>query len=567
MLKSTTGTSRQLRWHPLLWLIYVVALVASATIVFPVGRMLLGIFVSRHGVDFSGLSEAAVLPGIGTTLVNTAIVVAVSVTIALIVGTVFAWLNERTDARLGWVAGVLPVVPLLAPPITIAIGWVFMLSPRVGFLNVAIRWILGIDNGAGPFNIFSWYGLIGLYAVELIPVVYLVVSAALRNMDPMLEQASRMYGAGPFKTFMRVTIPSIRGALASAAWLATTVALALFSAPSIVGRSAGIDVLTARIVRLLTAQYPPRTDVAVVLGGFILLIIAIGWVIQRRIVASGRYSVIGGKSSNDSKVRLGIWRLPSRICMITFLAGAVFLPITGLLLVSLQPFWTPHITLGNLSLHAYWSALAGYGPTGLALWNSVRLATVCATTVIFVAFCVTSLGHWLQPGKVASAFDGILKLPAGFSHVIVAISVLLVFFAEPFNLSGTLLILGIAYVTIYMPQGSIAANSAIGQVDLQLLEASQMSGAHPARTGWRILLPLTMGGLASGWVLVFVYIIGDLTASVLLSGTTTPTVGYVLLQEFNNGSYPVIAALGMVVCVTSSIVVLSVLRLTASRRS
>ncbi|CAM5192585.1 Iron(III) transport system permease protein OS=Castellaniella defragrans OX=75697 GN=HNR28_000886 PE=3 SV=1 [Castellaniella defragrans] len=215
---------------------------------------------------------------------------------------------------------------------------------------------------------------------------------------------------------------------------------------------------------------------------------------------------------------------------------------------------------------AYWEALAGNGPTGLALWDSIRLAAVGATLIMLVSVCVTTLGYWMKPGKLSSIFDGILKLPAGFSHVIVSIGVLLVFFAEPFNLSGTLLIIGIAYLIIYMPQGSIAATSAISQVDLQLLEASQMAGAGPARTGWRILLPLSLGGLANGWVLVFVYIIGDLTASVLLSGTATPTVGYVLLQEFNNGSYPVIAALAVVISLASSVVVLSILALTSRHK-
>jgi len=541
-------------------------LIAAATgvlILFPVGNILLDIFVSNGSLDLSGVSRAAALPGIGETIWNTAVVVAAGVIIALIMGTGFAWLNERTDARLGWIAGILPIVPLLAPPIIIAIGWVFMLSPRAGFVNVLARWAFDLDGPTGPFNIFTWYSLIGLYALELTPIVYLVVAAAMRDMDPMLEQASRVYGFGPFKTFMRVTLPSVRGAIAAAAWLATSVGLALFSAPSIVGRSADIDVLTSRIVRLLTAQYPPKVDVAVVLGGIILAVIGVGWILQRRVMKSGRYSVIGGKATGSSRVRLGRWRLPCRGLMVGFVLVSVVIPVVGLVLVSLQPFWTANIHLSRLGLAAYETALAGSGPTALALWNSIKLGAACASVIIFISFCVSTLDRWLRPNRLSSFFDGLMKVPAGFSQVIVAIGIILVFFGTPFNLSGTLLIIGIAYVVIYMPQGSIAVGSTLSQVDLQLLEASQMSGARFWRTASKVLMPLSLGGIANGWVLVFVYVIGDLTASVLLSGTATPTIGYVLLQEFNNGSYPVIAALGVLVSLASSFIVLFVLRLTA----
>ena len=546
--------------------IYLIATTISVLILFPVGNILLDIFISNGTIDLAGVSRASALPGIGETILNTGIVVASGVIIALFLGTGFAWLNERTDARLGWIAGILPIVPLLAPPITIAIGWVFMLSPRAGFINVAVRWLFGIDGTSGPFNIFSWYGLIALYALELTPMVYLVVAAALRDMDPMLEQASRVYGFGPFKTFVRITIPSVRGALASAAWLATSVGLALFSAPSIIGRSAGIDVLTSRIVRLLTAQYPPKVDVAVVLGGLILAVIGVGWLIQRRVLKGGRFSMIGGKATSETRVRLGAWRLSCRILMAGFVFVSVVIPVGGLLLVSLQPFWSANFNLLNISLSAYETALSGSGPTALALWNSVKLGAACATVIIFVSFCVSILDLWLKPSRMSSVFDGILKVPAGFSQVIVAIGIVLVFFGAPFNLSGTLLIIGIAYIVIYMPQGSISVGSTLSQVDLQLLEASQMSGAGFWRTVSKILMPLSLGGIANGWVLIFVYVIGDLTASVLLSGTATPTVGYVLLQEFNNGSYPVIAAFGVLISMTSSLVVLTVLWLTSQRR-
>lgn len=539
----------------------IAGIVMSALVLYPLGQMIVTLFVGGSDDEKSALVQTLELPGLWQMLLNTLVVIIVSGTAALLIGSVFAWLNERTDARMGWLSQVLPIIPLLLPPIAAVIGWVFLLSPRSGTLNVLLRTVFGLEAAEGPFNIFTWPGMIFLYTVELVPITYLVMSAALRNLDPSLEEAAQISGSGPLATLWRVTLPAIRPAIASAAWLSLTISLVIFSVPSVIGQTAGIEVLSTSIVQLLSGTYPPRTRVAVVLGTFMLGCIALAWIIQRQVVKSGHFASVGGKGVRSSRVNLGFWRLPSRIAMVIFLALATVIPVLGLLAVSVQRFWSARFDWSKLTLDQYVNVLFESTESQNAILNSVKLGVVGATLGIALAFLIALLVY-NRPTFLTRSIAAIVKLPAAFSHIVVAIGILLVFVGPPFNLSGTLVILLLAYLVIYFPQASIAADAAVFQVDKSLVEASQVSGAGIGQTVRKILTPLTMPALASGWALLFVYMAGDLTASVLLAGTSTPTTGYLMLSKFNNGTYPEIAAFGLIVSAVSTAIVITVLKLT-----
>ena len=162
---------------------------------------------------FISPAQFALDPAIPRVLANTAIDVVGSATLALIVGAVLAWLNERTDASLSTLGEILPLAPLLTPPLAGVVGLVVLFDPRAGLINGLLRGLLGafgLDPGAGPLDLYTPVGLILVTSLYLVPYVFLVVSAALRKLDPYLEEASRISGSGPFKTLVRVTLPGGR---------------------------------------------------------------------------------------------------------------------------------------------------------------------------------------------------------------------------------------------------------------------------------------------------------------------------------------------------------------------
>ena len=238
----------------------------------------------------------------------------------------------------------------------------------------------------------------------------------------------------------------------------------------------------------------------------------------------------------------------------------------GLLLVALNGFWTPNIRWTKLSFASFYQVLVEDQLTKTALLNSLSLGVLGATIGI-IAAAILALFVQRSGKTVATFIDASIKLPAAISSIVLAVGFLLAFAGPPFNLGGTFLILLLAYLTLYMPQASVAADAAASQVGRELAEASHISGAANGRTFWRISLPLMAAGLAAGWALLFVRMIGDLTASSILAGTNNPVVGFRILEVFEGASYASLAALSTVLTMVSFAVIMALLFFTRTRRT
>ncbi|WP_353144727.1 ABC transporter permease subunit, partial [Paracoccus sp. (in: a-proteobacteria)] len=188
--------------------------------------------------------------------------------------------------------------------------------------------------------------------------------------------------------------------------------------------------------------------------------------------------------------------------------------------------------------------------TQSALLDSLFLGVTGGITAMVVAGI---LAIYIRRNARAGNFvDGVTKFPAAFSHVIIGIGFLIAFSGPPLHLAGTLTILFLAYVIMYLPEASIAANSAFSQVGKELVEASEMAGAGEARTFRKIILPLTLPGMLSGAALVFVLMIGELTASSMLAGVRFPVVGFVIIDIWESGQFGELAALATTITVLAS---------------
>jgi iron(III) transport system permease protein len=542
-----------------------IAVLFAVLAVFPLGAVLHRLLFTDGRLDLSPVRDTLAEPGLGALLFNTVVVVVASTVLALVIGTVLAWVNERTDARMGVFTDALPMVPFLLPPVAGAIGWVLLLSPRAGYLNSTLRdllGIVGIDLTDGPLDIYSWYGLILVYTIYQVPYAFMLASAGLRNLDPSLEEQSRVSGAGLLRTLRRVTMPGVTPSLAGAVLLMLWSGFGLFSIPAVIGTGADIDILSVRIVESL-AEYPPRTGVAVGLSLIVVGFVAVAWWAQRLVVGRGRHATVGGKGQRVSRIRLGRWRGPVRALMVAYLVVTTVLPLAALLIVSLTGFWTTKINWGALGFDALRRAIIDDSTTQEALRNSLGLGLLGATIGIGVAAVVAL--YVSKAGRLGRFLDGAIKFPSTLSHIVLAVGFVLALAGPPFELGGTLTILLLAYLALYLPQAAVAADAAVAQVGAELPEASRVSHAGEARTFRRVYLPLMLPGLITGWALLFVRMIGDLTASSILAGTGNPVVGFRILEIYQNGSYATLAALSTVLTVISCVVVLVVMVL--SRRS
>jgi iron(III) transport system permease protein len=519
-------------------------------------------FVVRAAFFVDGrlsLESAAALfsaSGIGEVLLNTAIIAGASTVLAVTIASAFAWLNERTDARIGWLASVLPLLPLLIPAVAGAIGWLSLLADRAGALNVLARKLLeplGYSADTGPLNIASMPGLIFLYTLVLMPFAYVIVQPAVAALDPALEEAARVSGAGSGVSLRKITLPALKPSITSGLLLTGIVSLALFSVPVIIGTQAAIDVISTRVYRLLTVGYPPQTGPAVVLTVIVLsgTLLAIAW--QRALLRRNRHAVVAGKSSRASLVRLGAWKYPCRAALLAYLLLSAIIPLFGLIYLSFQAFWSPKINF-QVNFSSYSELFAEGSRSATAIFNSAWISLVVATLTISIAAVVASYVN-RSTTRISRGVDGLMKLPATMSQLVLAVGVLLAFTGKPFQLGGTSIILIIGFLVLYIALASFSANASMMQISNELTEAGRVNGAELGRVFMKIQLPLMTPTLIGGWVLVFVAGVSDVTASALLGSPRTPVAGFEMLQLMQFGSYPQLAALGVLMTISTTVLV------------
>lgn len=529
-------------------------------IVYPLVRTLISVMGIDNGWQPPQLLAVWTRPETLQSLGNLLIAVGIGGSLAMVVGSFLAWLNVRSDARIGWAADALPLVSLFVPAIASAVGWVFLASPQAGFLNVVIRGFLswfGVELTQGPINIFTWPGLIFVYVLFLTPYAYLAVSTGLQSLDPALEEASRMSGHGPFSTVFKVALPNLVPALGAAAVQVLTIGFALFAAPVVIGTAAGIEVLPVSIVYALTREYPPDLYSAVGMSLVLVFLVVMASRSLKKITEKGNYAKIGGRGARQNLVKLGKWKWPARSVMVGYLVLTSLLPFVGLLFVSLQGFWSAKVSWSTLSFDNY-AAIGKQALLKQGLTNSLLLGLCVATVTVLITAITAHLIH-RRNSRINRAIDAVLKVPAAISHIVVGLAFLVAFSGEPFKLNGTLLLLLLAYVVIFVPQASLYANSAVQQISKEMVEAAEVSGARPGRIFFKVVLPLMVPSLVAAWALLFVLGASEVNASSLLSGPGAPVVGMAILDLFSNGTYPRLAALGVVISLISSVVVISVL--------
>lgn len=537
-----------------------VALLATAVLImvaFPLFRLLQRAYAESVGGAWAELFREPWFPkAVGNTLT----VVGTSALIALGIAAALAWINEGTDARIGTFGEALPLVPLFLPAVAMAIGWVLLGNATAGFLNGAIRALLSPLGLSFQFDIYSYPGLILVYVLNLVPYAYLPIVAALRSLDPALEEAARVSGASPGRVFLTVSVPAILPALLGGFVLVLVVGFALYSVPVIIATRADIEIFSVRIIQAVRNTYPPAYEQAVLLSSMMFAVLLALWFIQRRVIGAGHFARVGGRSTGSSITNLGPWRLIARTGLILYLVFAAVLPLLALLIVSFQTFWVPDVFASQWTLDHFNRVLFGY-PLGMAsVRNSLTIGLVGgAVTVIVAAILIIYVQR--RRTVLSQIADGVSKLPAAIPNTILAIAFIFGFAGPPLRLGGTMAILFIAYFIVYLPYASIASEASAAQIDISLEEASLLSGATESRTFRKVVVPLMAPGLLAAWALVFVRVVGDLAVAVLLGTGRNPLIGFVLLDVWDQGVFNRVAALAVVMTLITMPIVLIMMRL------
>lgn len=458
-------------------------------------------------------------------------------------GAYFAWICERTNTPLRGTIQTLVIVLFIVPGILETVAWILLLSPQIGLINLVLR--AATNSPDFTLNVYSLGGMIWTEAMNLYPLVFLLMSAAFRSQDLAMEEASLTCGAGNFTTLLRITLRLIAPAMLSVLLIVFIRAVESFEVPALIGVRAGIFVFTTKIYSALQ-RLRPQYGIA---GAYSLILLALSvagvFFYVRLTKTAERFATITGKGYRPRRIDLGVWKHVTCGCCLFILAFTVVLPVFNLFWSSLTPYMAVP-SLNKLSLLSFKSYrdLFQFPFAQKALLNSLLLSFSSATAVMLITSCIA----WVTVKsklKGRTIIDQLAFLPIAIPGIVLGVSLLVLYLTVPIPIYGTLWILFVAYMTKYLPYGIRASSASMIQISKELEEASTASGASLLQTFSKILLPLLMPGFVAGWIYIAVISLRELSTSILLYTQESIVLSILVFDLWEAGLYSSVSALGV----------------------
>ncbi len=475
--------------------------------------------------------------------------------IALVIGTALAWMNERTNTPFKSLFYALSVVPLVIPGILFVTAWIMLASPKIGIINLVLQ--RAFDTDTVFFDVYTLTGMMWVDGIQHAPLAFLLMSAAFRSMDPSLEESAMLAGASILQVARRITLRLAFPALVASFLILFVRSIESFENPALLGLPVGIEVFTSAIYEALHA-YPSDIGLASTYAITLLLITSAGIYWQSRMGRQGaRYSTVTGKGFRPRRMDLGRWRYLTAALFIVYALLVIGLPLLVLIWASLQRFYSVPSwnALENVSLANYY-AVFDYPGIGDAVRNTIVLALGGATAVMILSAIVGWIvlrsripGRWL--------LDNIASMPMAMPGLVVGLAIMICYLALPFGIYGTIWILLIAYMTRFLPYGMRFNSSALLQLHRELEESAALSGASWWTTFRRIVLPLLKPGLVAGWIYIVIVSGRELSSTILLYSPDSQVISVVLWEQWQNGQYVQLAALGVMMIAVLFVFVLT----------
>ncbi|HEX7231120.1 MAG TPA: iron ABC transporter permease [Candidatus Binatia bacterium] len=475
---------------------------------------------------------------------NTLYFAGLSTFCAFFAGTFLAWVVERTNTPLAKLVGLVTLGRIIIPGVIITISWILAASPSIGLLNHLLSSLVGVPR---LLNIYSFWGMVWVQSLELTPLAFLLMSAAMQSIDPRLEEASAIAGAGTWPTVRRVTLPLILPAAAAAALLLFIQTVESFEVPLLLGGRARTAVYTTQVY-FNTARMPTDWGLSSTYS-MVLLFLSLGLLyIYFRLVRHGeRYQTITGKDYRPRRIDLGAWKYVTcglSLLLIFLITG---LPFFTMLYASLLPRFRPPTAeaFAAMSLNNYKTILAEGGYALRPLWNSTLLGVSAATAVMLLVAAISYFVHKTRLGG-RKILDFLAFTPIALPSVVLGSAFLWLYLLVPLPVIGTLSIIGLAYLTRYLPFGLRFVSASMVQIHHELEEAAAVAGG-----GWwsnfrYIYLPLLRPGLMAGWFWVMVHAYRELTISLMLARSSNRTASVIIYDLWSNGSFQQLSAFGVI---------------------
>ena len=452
-----------------------------------------------------------------------------------------AWGVSRTNMPGRGFVRMMVLATFITPPYTGTVAWILLAGPNAGWLNRIFMSITGAD--AGPFNIYSFPGLVTVIALYSFPYIFIFTTAALELVSSEMEDAANILGAGTWKTMRRVTLPLALPAILGGLIICFLEAIALFASPAMIAIPARFNVVTTQLFQFF--GNPVRVEVAAAYAMPLLGVTVFLVLVQRLIVRRKGFVALTGKGGERRPIALGPWRWAMFGYAMLVGAMSVFLPYLFLLQAAFSKAWGRGFSLDNLSLQNFHFILFEHATAALSVWHSFlyggAAATMGAIVTLGVAYIVT---RRLVP--FAEVLGFLCVAPFVIPGVVLAIGFYAAYAPPPLALYGTSLIMILAFTTRFLPIGYVNASSALRSLNPEMEEAVRVLGGSQLTALRRVVVPLLKRSLLGAWLLMFIPATRELSTAIFLYGPNTKVVSVMIFDMSEEGNFEYLSALALI---------------------
>jgi iron(III) transport system permease protein len=479
-------------------------------------------------------------------LTNSLMIAAASAISTALIGVPFAFCLARLPIGGKPVLLALAALPLVLPSFVGAYALVLLFG-RAGLVT-------GLLHSIGiPFDsIYGAKGIIAVYTLTLYPYVVLPVTAAFKAIDHSVEEAAQNLGSSRARMLRTVTLPLVVPSILAGALLVFIEALENFGVPFVLAEDKTI--LSVEAYKLFVGETTDNPASAGVLGVLLVVCTVAALLVQRRLLSRRHYATGARRSTPLLSVSPLIRRVAAAYCWIV--VGAAIVPFAAVVVISLMRFSGPVLHFAVSADNFAQLFQRSYRPLG----NTLLLATLaaCGATLIGVPIGYIVARH---RSRLSALIDVVATSPFAVAGTVLGIGMVMAFSNGVLILTGTSLIIILAYMVRKLPFSVRSAGAILQQIDPSLEEASINLGVPPALTFLRITVPLMLGGIVGGFVLTFVTVASELSATIVLYSGPWTTMTIVMFQALEGTSPGIAAAAATVLIICTLVPVALVYRL------
>jgi iron(III) transport system permease protein len=488
-----------------------------------------------------------------STMVNSIEVTVCATLLAAIIGLPLAYLMRSVKIRGSGLLNILIVISYLSPPFIGAYAWIQLLG-RNGVVTQVLNEIFGVAFG----GVYGFAGIVLVFTLQSFPLVYIYVSGALKNMDNSLNEAAESLGCSRVRRIWEIIVPLVMPTLLASSLLVFMRVFADFGTPMLIGE--GFKTLPVLVYMQFMGEVGGDDGFAAAICVIIIMLTILMFFAQRFLANRSTYSMTALRPLVAEKAS-GIKQFLAHAC-VYIIVGFAILPQIVVVYTSFLRSNGGQVFTGGFALQSYEATL--FAKDNDVIWNTYTLGIMSICIVLILGVLISYLAV-RKRSFLNSALDTITMLPYIIPGSVLGIAFLFAFNSPPIVLSGTAIIMIIAFAIRRMPYTVRSSTAALGQISPSIEEAAISLGATELKTFSKVTIPVMMPGVLAGGIMSWVTIISELSSSIILYTNANQTLTISIYTEVIRGNYGNASAYSTILTLTSILSLLLFYKLTGRR--